>query len=199
MFHDFLLFCGTLIASLSIGQAVRCYSCASDPVLNIPCQPTVIECQAPLDSCFTLTLRHWLPIVNVVTKYFKRCSQLSTCGDLDTLMCDNSSGHVDLCSVECCATELCNDDQLPPAHPVNHSLIQATTQSTAIRERMKSEEIFFTHASVLPTTAITTEKPSGSKVKGVVSGTCLSSQSFSSFSFGIYVIGLYSALFEKLV
>lgn len=94
-------------------MSIKCFSCVG--ILDTKCEnaSTEVECkpsgQLVYDSCYTVQRIMDYPLIGRRMEQIKNCSVLADCGFLETLLCENTYGFINSCSIQCCTGNLCNN------------------------------------------------------------------------------------------
>ena len=89
--------------------STRCFSCQGHLVSTCKSVTTEVECPQAYDSCFTVTRIMDYPEIGRYVEVIKNCSIRQDCRFNGNASCDNSSGFVNSCSIDCCVGDLCNN------------------------------------------------------------------------------------------
>ena len=106
--------------------STRCFSCQGHLVSTCKSVTTEVECPQAYDSCFTVTRIMDYPEIGRYIEVIKNCSIRKDCRFNGNASCDNSSGFVNSCSIDCCVGDLCNNMTVQitlnsVAHVVTHT------------------------------------------------------------------------------
>ena len=119
--------------------STRCFSCKG--LIGSTCESvtTEVECPQAYDSCFTVTRIMDYPDIGRYVEVIKNCSILQDCCFNGNVLCDNSYGFVNSCSIDCCVGDLCNNMTVQitlnsVAHVVTHTSADFAKRSNLERE-----------------------------------------------------------------
>lgn len=119
--------------------STRCFSCKG--LIGSTCESvtTEVECPQAYDSCFTVTRIMDYPDIGRYVEVIKNCSILQDCCFNGNVLCDNSYGFVNSCSIDCCVGDLCNNMTVQitlnsVAHVVTHTSADFAKRTNLERE-----------------------------------------------------------------
>ena len=119
--------------------STRCFSCQGHLVSTCKSVTTEVECPQAYDSCFTVTRIMDYPEIGRYVEVIKNCSIRKDCRFNGNASCDNSSGFVNSCSIDCCVGDLCNNMTVQitlnsVAHVVTHTSADFAKRTNLGRE-----------------------------------------------------------------
>ena len=119
--------------------STRCFSCQGHLVSTCKSVTTEVECPQAYDSCFTVTRIMDYPEIGRYIEVIKNCSIRKDCRFNGNASCDNSSGFVNSCSIDCCVGDLCNNMTVQitlnsVAHVVTHTSADFAKRTNLERE-----------------------------------------------------------------
>lgn len=162
----------------SLAWSLRCFSC--EGLIDTKCESDTTEIECPSneqvhDSCYTVKRTMDYPIIGRRVEVLKNCSVLAHCSFLETLICDNSYGFINSCSIQCCTGDLCNNKTFQysttSVKPTNFGTVETRVNVTRGVMSNNSTRMSDDTSKITMTSSVSSMRNSMSSEKALTSGT----------------------------